>query len=137
MLHSLVQLDESEPLELHVWKVRTRTLGPEHEATLSAMGMVSIVWYSQGRYQEAAEVGQKALETRRKVLGRNHPDTLSSMYDVAHPWNSAGQQRRAKSLMVEYCRRSRRLLGPDNEVSRSSRESLRIWKQETQSNEGG
>src|SRR6516165_10312351 len=56
---------------------------------------------SLGEYALAAEVFDKALQTRQAKLGEDHPDTLNSMNNLAEAYHAAGQPFKALPLYKE------------------------------------
>ena len=52
--------------------MREKVLGPEHPDTLGSIYNLSNVLNSQGKYEEAEAMHQRALQGREKVLGPEH-----------------------------------------------------------------
>ena len=57
-------------------------LGAEHPDTLRGMENLAITYSSQGKLNEAEQLGVQVLDMRKKVLGAEHLDTLGSMEDL-------------------------------------------------------
>ncbi len=51
-------------------------LGPEHPNTLSTVNNLAILYWTQGKYEQAESLYQRALTTYERVLGPEHPDTV-------------------------------------------------------------
>jgi len=45
---------------------------------------IGMVYDSQGKYEEALEVYQKALEIRTRVFGSDHPDVANSCLGIGN-----------------------------------------------------
>ena len=45
---------------------------------------IGMVYDSQGKYEEALEVYQKALEIRTRVFGSDHPDVANSYLGIGN-----------------------------------------------------
>jgi hypothetical protein len=50
-------------------ETRKKVLGAEHPDTLVTMHILALIYWSQGRWKEAEELGVQVIETRKKVLG--------------------------------------------------------------------
>ena len=53
-----------------------------HPDTLSSMNHLALLYWKQGRYDEAESLYLETVEIRRRVLGESHPDTLWSVYNL-------------------------------------------------------
>ena len=62
------------------------------------MNNLAEVLDSQGKYEEAEEMHQQALELREKVLGHEHPATLTSMNNLAGCSSSQGKYEEAEEM---------------------------------------
>jgi eukaryotic-like serine/threonine-protein kinase len=60
----------------------------------------------------AAEIFQKALDTRRTQLGPDHPETLNSMNNLALAYQAIGQIYKAVPLLEEVLERRKAKFGP-------------------------
>jgi tetratricopeptide (TPR) repeat protein len=67
-----------------------------------------------GESPRAAEVLQKAMDTRTARLGPDHPDTLRTMNDLALAYRLSGQFPKALPLLEEAVERMKARLGPDH-----------------------
>ncbi|KAF8593826.1 kinase-like protein [Ceratobasidium sp. AG-I] len=101
----------------------TQALGDSHPDTLLAIHSVASVYSGQGRWQEAQELHDRALQTRRKVLGEHHADTLSSMHSLATTHQSTVA---AEALNKQVLEARKKALGSDHPDTLSSMYALAL-----------
>ena len=68
----------------------------------------------QGRYTEAAEMGQRLLEKSRSTLGPEHPRTLSTMYYFGAMTHVAGKFEQAERIFRQLLPLREKVLGQDD-----------------------
>ncbi len=62
----------------------TRTgVRPEHPDTATSLNNLALLYDSQGKYEQAEPLYQRALHIREQVLGPEHPDTAQSLNNLA------------------------------------------------------
>ncbi|RVD88414.1 uncharacterized protein DFL_002600 [Arthrobotrys flagrans] len=61
------------------------------EDTLQAFDNIGLVFYHQGKYEEALKQYQKALVGREKALGKDHPDTLTIIHNIGSILQNQGK----------------------------------------------
>lgn len=103
---------EAEPLALQALEGRTRTLGPDHTATLSSAGNLGTIYKAQGRYAEAERLYRQVLEGRTRMLGRDHPDTLFTMNSLGDLYWRQSRHDEAAPLFKRALEGLTRVLGP-------------------------
>jgi tetratricopeptide (TPR) repeat protein len=86
-------------------------LGDDHSDTLKSMNSLAILYWSQGRYDEAEPLLLETLETKKRVLGDDHPDTLDAMHSLAILYQRQGRFDEAEPLALETLKIRRRVLG--------------------------
>eukprot|EP00808_Paulinella_micropora_P008030 g47258.t1 len=59
-----------------------KTLGPEHQSTLTSVNNLGVLLEKQGKLAEAEPLFRRALQGREKTLGAEHPDTLASVKNL-------------------------------------------------------
>ncbi|KAF7843242.1 protein TSS isoform X1 [Senna tora] len=57
--------------------------GPYHRTTASAYGLLAVVLYHTGDFNQATIYQQKALDINERELGLDHPDTVKSYGDLS------------------------------------------------------
>ncbi|MFI9602750.1 FxSxx-COOH system tetratricopeptide repeat protein [Streptomyces sp. NPDC052043] len=95
----------------HTW---TRTLGDDHEDTLTSAQHLCHAMSDLAEYAEARRMQEDILERRRAVLGDDHPDTLQSANDLAVNLNNLGQRAEALRMHYDTLERRRTVLGDDH-----------------------
>ncbi|KAJ5246378.1 kinesin [Penicillium chermesinum] len=105
---------EGERLSLKAMEARMKYLGPEHEDTLESIGMVGLIYQSQGRWKEAQELFLQVVETMKRVLGAEHPVTLTSMANLASTYRDQGRWNEAENLELQVMEITKRVLGTEH-----------------------
>jgi hypothetical protein len=88
-----------------------RGLGEEHPDTLMSMINLAWVYTSQGKLQEAVDLGERALEGQRRILGETHPHTLNSLDKLALMYHDIKQTTAAIILIEQSMDASQKILG--------------------------
>ncbi|MCI0360045.1 MAG: serine/threonine-protein kinase, partial [Planctomycetaceae bacterium] len=115
---------EAERLYREVLEIRKRSFGPEHPATLNAIGNLVLVLDAQGKQEEAMPLAEKTLEGRRRVLGPEHAHTLSSLSSLAGLQRQLGKVRQAEGLFRELAEASSRTLGAEHDLTLMAQTNL-------------
>jgi tetratricopeptide (TPR) repeat protein len=116
-LHRLGELyvwrDEPDRAEALLAKAlqASRPRGEQDLETLSFMGQLALTYTFLGRYPEAVELADKALEERRAILGDKHPDTLNTAATRSALDRRMGRLREAEQRSREVSRLRREVLG--------------------------
>ncbi|KAH5617499.1 hypothetical protein HBI23_255480 [Parastagonospora nodorum] len=92
--HSVTDADDKERLNL-AWKC-------------------AMTLCSDGRYGEAEELQEHAMQTRKRVLGDEHPDTLTSINSLALTYWRQGRWKEAEELEVQVMQTRKRVLGNEH-----------------------
>ncbi|MCP4284423.1 MAG: CHAT domain-containing protein [Gammaproteobacteria bacterium] len=96
------------------WSYAERVLGSEHPQTLESIYNLAILYWSQGRYEEAEPLHKRALAARERALGPEHPDTLASINDLANLHHSQGRYGEAERLHKRALAAREQVLGPEH-----------------------
>ena len=80
--------------------------------------------YQQGKYADAAKVGEKILELRKSVLDLEHPDYTVALVNLAALYYSMGEHAKAEPLYKEACGVSKRVMGIHHPVYATSLNNL-------------
>ena len=86
-------------------------LGERHPDTLTSMNNLAYLYQSQGDYEQALPLYQKANTLSMEVLGERHPDTLRSMNNLALLYDSQGDYEQALPLYLKANTLSMEVLG--------------------------
>ena len=55
--------------------------GDEHSDVATSLNNLALLYFSQGRYEEAEPLYIQALDMRKKLLGEEHPYTQETQRD--------------------------------------------------------
>jgi serine/threonine protein kinase/tetratricopeptide (TPR) repeat protein len=97
-----------------------RPRGDRDLETLSFMQGLAITYTFLGRYPEALEFADKALNGRRALQGDKHPDTLNTAAVRAALDRRMGRLREGEERIREVCRLRREILGERHPVTLAS-----------------
>ena len=86
---------------MKVMETRKTVLGEDHPHTLISIANLASIFWSQGQWNKAEELGVKVMEAMKRVLGEDHPDTLISIANLALTFQSQGQWNKAEELEGE------------------------------------
>jgi tetratricopeptide (TPR) repeat protein len=117
-----VELEDTEQGDIWVGFARAalRRLGDDPLREAELVHNLGGLYYRRGRYDEAFEHYQRALEVQRAQLGDDAPDVARTLNHIANVLLMSGQPRRSLS----YSRRSleirRELLGPQHPLVAAS-----------------
>ena len=92
---------EAEKLQIQVLDARSRTLGEEHESTISAMSNLASTYGGLGKYADAEKLKIKILDLRNKYLGKEHPCTISAMSNLGITYSRLGKYADAEKLQIK------------------------------------
>lgn len=81
-------------------------------------------WVWQGRYKEAEELLQQAIEPQQRTFGEEHPDTLKFKTYLAKTWRKQGRQVEAEALQARILELQKKVLGPEHPDSMLSMAKL-------------
>ncbi|KAE8137770.1 hypothetical protein BDV38DRAFT_282704 [Aspergillus pseudotamarii] len=109
-LDSDARYHEAEVLYRTVMRICQDRDVPEH-VTLTTLMIISSIYRSQGRWNEAEELGVQVIDRSKAVLGEEHPDTLTSMLTLAKVYRDQGRWNKAEELGVQVIDRSKAVLG--------------------------
>ncbi|MHC4347832.1 MAG: tetratricopeptide repeat protein, partial [Planctomycetota bacterium] len=103
--------------ELHLERaveLGRRVPGEEHPDTLASMHHLAILYWSQGRHEEAEALHARTLEVRTRILGAEHPETLRSMGSLGLLCLTQGRYDEAEALWLEALEIQQRVLGKEH-----------------------
>lgn len=81
-------------------------------------------WVWQGRYKEAEELLQQAIEPQQHIFGESHPDSLKFKPYLAKTWRKQGRQVEAEALQARVLELQKEVLGPEHPDSMLSMAKL-------------
>ncbi|KAG7007820.1 hypothetical protein G7Y79_00008g024580 [Physcia stellaris] len=84
------------------------------------------IYMGQGRWEEAAELEKKAMETSKKVLGEEHSDTLTIMINLALIYRAQGRWEKAEELQLRVVEIRKRKWGAEHSDTLASMANLAL-----------
>ena len=100
---SAIRIGPSRQIE-RAYKLRRRSLGPDHADTLQAADDLAHIYLDRGRLDEALALLTESLNRRKAALGTDHPDTLTSKHNLASVYQAAGRLDEALPLYARGAR---------------------------------
>jgi non-specific serine/threonine protein kinase/serine/threonine-protein kinase len=79
-----------------------------------ARDAIGVTWLTLGRYEEAKQEFQRAIELREQELGPDDPSTLKSINDLAVVYQKAGDIEKALPLFEKVWKERKKTLSPDH-----------------------
>jgi tetratricopeptide (TPR) repeat protein len=124
--------EDAELAQTRATEIAKRTLGEEHQDTLSCLNSLALPYSARGRWKEAEELHVQVLETIKRVLGDEHPATLNSMNNLALTYWDQERWKEAEELHLQVLETRKRVLGDEHPDTLSSLHNLALtyWDQE-------
>lgn len=94
--------------------LRHENLGPEHEDTLSSMGLLGVAYNKLDNWKEAQQIQLQVLEIAKRVLTSSHRITLKGMSRLALTYSKQGQAKQCQKLQVDVLELMKQEFGPEN-----------------------
>jgi len=103
-------------VDCHNWITKTygcrkEVLGQEHPSTLWAMDLTARVLGSLGKYREAVEVFERAVEIHSRIFGADHAFTLHCLEGLGLSYINLGRPNEATALFEDAFDLSKPALG--------------------------
>jgi hypothetical protein len=115
--HSL----QAEQNYLHVHKLRSRVLGPEHYLTLLTAQCLATVLRRRRRPSEAEQLQREVLQAQTRVLGTHHISRLNTANSLALSIADQGRVDEAQRLLRDNLRVCIEARGPDSNLKPAAR----------------
>ncbi len=109
---ALGRLPEADEHLTRVHEMRRATLGDEHGETLRALANLAGLRMEQGRYGDAATLGERAAEGMRRAFGEDHRATLGAMNNLAMALRHTDRRAEAEAILRRTHEGQQRALGP-------------------------
>ena len=101
-----------------------RTLGTEHEVTLTFRNNLAAAYQDTGEVRLAIRLYEQVLAGQERVLGAEDPHTLLTRNNLARAYGAAGEVRRALPLLESVVADSEQLLGAAHPETLAYRNNL-------------
>ncbi|WP_013325063.1 tetratricopeptide repeat protein [Gloeothece verrucosa] len=119
-----IALETFNLIEPHLKKMIAWCEGNQDTQLAFSLNQLALLYYSQGRYEQAEPLYKQALELRKRLLGDNHPDVASSLNNLAGLYYSQGRYEQAEPLYKQALELRKRLLGDNHPDVASSLNNL-------------
>lgn len=109
------------------WKVvgqQNRRHRPDYHVTFSCLNNLGLVFFEQGKLQEAEAMHKQALACRAMVLGLENPHTVTSMDILGLIFYKQGKLQAAESMHRQALKSRNEMLGSDNPYTLISMDNL-------------
>jgi tetratricopeptide (TPR) repeat protein len=101
-----------------------RTLGPDDQATQSAMNELALAYETTGKLTEAIALMERVGEVATARLGPNHVNTLTALANLAAFYQKANRPDKAVPLFEDVVKRQEATLGLDHPNTQMTRSNL-------------
>ena len=98
-------------------ELRVENLGPEHEDTLTTIGLLSVAYNKLDHFTKAYEMQTALLETAERALGPSHRLTLKCMSRLAITYHKKRELSRAEELQLRTLKAMERELGLEDKIT--------------------
>ncbi|KAF1930730.1 HET-domain-containing protein [Didymella exigua CBS 183.55] len=109
--------DKAYELIVDSYDVRRLLWGEDAAFTLDTLNSLALILHRSGRYDEAKEKHQKALQGQIKTLGAESKDALNTKVNLAGLYNDECQWTEAEKLLVEALESCKTALGPHHSLT--------------------
>lgn len=117
LIYTKEDLPAAEKLLRRVVKERKASLGEDSPETLRAMGDLSEVLASEEKYEEAADINVKALETSERVFGPDGDVTMDIVDNLSNVFDEMDDLDEAIKLKRRVLAFNEKKYGPEDEVA--------------------
>jgi tetratricopeptide (TPR) repeat protein len=98
LLSEQVQLVAAGVLLERALAGKEKALGRDHTSTLDTVHNLGLLYYAQGKLDEAEQMYIRALAGREKALGRDHTSTLDTVNNLGNLYCAQGKLDRAEQI---------------------------------------
>lgn len=103
--------DLAEKFHLQNWRTSENFYGKNHQETAQALNQLALVYKAQGRYDEAIEKFEIALEIGEKTIGKEHPSYSTRLNNLANVYRSLGRYEKAIEILMEALAIDAKIIG--------------------------
>ncbi|MGH2508611.1 MAG: tetratricopeptide repeat protein, partial [Ktedonobacteraceae bacterium] len=88
----------AKPLLERALAIREQQFGVEHLETATCLNDLAILYFLQGKYEQAESPYLRALHIREQQLGTEHPETAMSLHHLAKLYQDQGKYEQVESF---------------------------------------
>src|SRR5260370_15520415 len=86
----------------------------DHLHTATSLNNLAGLYHTQGKYEQAEPLFQRALKIDKQVYGKDHPDIASDLNNLAGLYHDQGKYEQAEPLYQRALAIREKLLGADH-----------------------
>ena len=105
---------EAQNLAIQVVEMRNKTLGEEHEDTISAMANLSVIYEAVGKFTQAEKLASQVLKMGQKLFGEKHQNTIDAKASLAIIYNTLGRYSETEKLQTQVLDARINILGENH-----------------------
>ncbi|KAL6406244.1 tetratricopeptide repeat domain protein [Ilyonectria robusta] len=94
------------------------------ELVMVSLHMLGVLYSDQGKFKEAEEMCERALEGHEKALGSHHPSTLNTVNSLGSLYNHQGKLKEAEEMYKRALEGKEKALGPHHPSTLSAVNNL-------------
>ncbi|KAH7124926.1 hypothetical protein B0J13DRAFT_628227 [Dactylonectria estremocensis] len=94
------------------------------EQVINSLHMLGMLYLDQGKFKEAEEMYERALEGYEKALGPDHTSTLNTVNNLGNLYNVQGKFKEAEEMYERALEGYEKALGPDHTSTLSTVNNL-------------
>jgi tetratricopeptide (TPR) repeat protein/class 3 adenylate cyclase len=98
----------------HAFQIRETILGEKHPDTAYTLNNLAMLYYAQGKYEQAEPLFTKALQIRETVLGQEDPDTAISLINLAIFYKDQDKFEQAEQYYLKALQIREKVLGTEH-----------------------
>jgi tetratricopeptide (TPR) repeat protein len=91
----------------------------------TSLNNLALLYYAQGKYEEALPLYKRALAIREKVLGPGHPDVALSLNNLALLYYAQGKYEEALPIYKQVASIAEKALGARHPNTKIIKENLK------------
>ena len=105
---------EAQNLAIQVVEMRNKTLGEEHEDTISSMANLSVIYEAVGKFTQAEKLASQVLKMGQKLFGEKHQNTIDAKASLAIIYNTLGRYSETEKLQTQVLDARINILGENH-----------------------
>merc|ERR1712142_1101774 len=113
----LSKREEAIAVLKEIVEARTKTLGPTHAETITAMDQIVVHLTHLAQNDEAMKMQTEVVQAKTKAFGPGHPNTLSAKRNLGVVLGNLGKYAEAVEVLDEALKLAEDKLGKDNKLT--------------------
>lgn len=118
------KLREAREMYRRALQEQEKTLGLNHQSTLTTVNNLGLLYYDQREWKDADALLQRAFSGREKTLGPEHASTLSSINNLGLLYTRQGRFEEAGAMYQRALQGCEKTLSPDHTLTLTTLNNL-------------